>query len=109
MFFFPEDQRFVYEEFFPRVQREGRVEVEVRFRHFKTGAALWMIYNVFYIKDDDGQPIGLATVSRDITARKEFEEILRESEATMHALLESAAQAILTVDPHVLLNPGQLD
>lgn len=48
-FFFPEDQRFVMEEFFPRVLREGQAETEIRFRHFKTGAPLWMIYNVFYL------------------------------------------------------------
>jgi len=97
-FFFPEDQRSIYEEFFPRVLREGSAETEVRFRHFKTGAALWMIYNVFYITDGAGQPVGLATVSRDISARKEVEEKLRETEATTRTLLETAAQAILAVD-----------
>ena len=98
-FFFPEDQQFIYEEFFPRVLREGRAEVEVRFRHFKTGSALWMIYDVFYITDEAGQFVGLATVSRDITERKQIEEKLRESDATTRALLETAAQAILAVDP----------
>ena len=73
-FFFPEDQRFIMEEFFPRVFREGRAEVEIRFRHFQTGEPLWMIYNVFYIKDAADRPVGLATVSRDITARKQAEE-----------------------------------
>ena len=72
-FFFPEDQDFILNEFFPRVLQEGRAEVEIRFRHFKTGAALWMIYNVFYIKGEDNQPIGLATVSRNITERKQIE------------------------------------
>ena len=98
-FFFPEDQRFIYDEFFPRVLREGRAEVEVRFRHFKTGSALWMIYSVFHITDDAGRPVAFATVSRDITVRKEIEEKLRESDATTRALLETAAQAILAVDP----------
>ena len=69
-FFFPEDQRFIIEEFFPSVVREGRVEVEIRFPHFKTGKPIWVIYNVFYIKDAAGQPVVLATVTRDITERK---------------------------------------
>jgi PAS domain S-box-containing protein len=81
-FFFPEDQRFILEEFFPKVLREGRSEVEIRFRHFKSGDALWMIYNVFQVKGTDGRPVGYATVSRDITERKrvesEREELLRK-------------------------------
>ena len=55
-FFFPEDQRYLSEEFFPRVLREGRAEVEIRFRHFQTGEPVWMIYNVFYIHDAAGYP-----------------------------------------------------
>ena len=79
-FFFPEDQAFILEEFFPRIIREKRGEVEIRFRHFKTGAALWMIYNVFFITNDQGEPVGLATVSQDITVRKQAELALMESE-----------------------------
>jgi len=83
-FFFPEDQQFIYEQFFPRVLSEGRAEVEIRFRHFKTGRALWMIYNVFHVLDSEGKPIGLATVSRNITERKEMEERLRESQVDLN-------------------------
>ncbi len=79
-FFFPEDQQFIREEFFPRVFQEQRGEVEIRFRHFKTGEAIWMIYNVFYIKNDRNEPIGIATVSRDITTRKIAEQSLIESQ-----------------------------
>lgn len=97
-FFFSEDQGFITGELFPRVVREGRAEVEIRFRHFKTGQPLWMIYNVFYIKDAAGRPVGLATVSRNITERKRAEDELRDREATIRTLLETAAQAILAVD-----------
>jgi PAS domain S-box-containing protein len=78
--FFPEDQRFILEEFFPRVMREGHADVEIRFRHFKSGAAIWMIYNVFFIKDSTGEPVGIATVSRDITARKQAEAALLKAD-----------------------------
>lgn len=78
-FFFPDDQAFILEEFFPRMMREGHADVEIRFRHFKTGAAIWMLYNVFIIKDSSGEPFGIATVSRDISARKEAKAALHEA------------------------------
>jgi len=78
-FFFPEDREFILQEFFPRVLREGQSEVEIRFRHFKSGEPLWMIYNVFALTDVRGQAIGLGTVSRDITARKQAEDALHHA------------------------------
>lgn len=78
-FFFPEDQRYISEDFFPTVLREGRAEVEIRFRHFKTGATLWMIYNVFQVRDAEGRVNGYATVSRNITERKQAEEALQSA------------------------------
>jgi PAS domain S-box-containing protein len=89
-FFFPEDQRFITEEFLPRVVREARGEMEIRFRHFKTGKPLWMLYNVFYIKDAANEVVGLATVSRDITERKLAEERVRESEERFRNMADTA-------------------
>lgn len=75
-FFFPEDRAFVMDQFLPRVQRDTHGEVEIRFRHFKTGEPIWMIYNVFTLRDEHDQPIAYATVSRDISARKAAEQAL---------------------------------
>jgi PAS domain S-box-containing protein len=96
-FFFPEDQRFILEEFFPRVVREGHADVEIRFRHFKTGTPIWMIYNVFFIKDNTGEPVGIATVSRDISERKQAEAALREADQRKDEFLAMLA--------HELRNP----
>ena len=85
-FFFPEDQAFVEKEFLPRALREGRDAVEIRFRHFKTGAAIWMIYNLFVIRDLAGKTIALATFSQNITQRKQIEDALRRSEEQLRNL-----------------------
>ena len=77
-FFFSEDRNFILQEFFPRVLHEGQGEVEIRFRHFQTGEAVWMIYNVHSIEDENGRPIALATISRDISDRKRRERILQD-------------------------------
>ncbi len=96
-YFFPEDQDYILHEFFPKVLSEGRGEIEIRFRHFKTGAAIWMIYDVFQVRCQDGKPIGYATVSHDITERKRVEEALLEADRRKDEFLATLA--------HELRNP----
>ena len=79
-YFFPEDQPFVRDEFLPRVMREGHCEIEIRFRNFRTGKAIWMQYNVFTIRASNKEIVGWATVSRNIDDRKRAERALRESD-----------------------------
>ena len=97
-FFFPEDQDFILGEFFQRVFEEGRAETEIRFRHFKTGEAIWMTYDVFFLEDEDGKPVGLATVSREITERKRAEEALRENEERLRLFVEHAPAGVAMFD-----------
>jgi PAS domain S-box-containing protein len=96
-FFFPEDQRFILDEFLPRVVREGHADVEIRFRHFKSGAEIWMLYNVFTIKDSAGEPMGFATVSIDITASRQVKAALHEANRRKDEFLAMLA--------HELRNP----
>jgi PAS domain S-box-containing protein len=88
-FFFPDDQPFIMEKFFPQVLREGHGEVEIRFRHFKTGEPLWMLYSVFVLTDPSGRPSGFATVSRNITERKQAEAALHESEQRLRLMADA--------------------
>jgi PAS domain-containing protein len=53
-FFFPEDQSRLMDEFFPQVLESGHGEIDIRFRHFKTGQALWMAYKVLKLADETG-------------------------------------------------------
>ncbi|XXX78494.1 STAS domain-containing protein [Sorangium sp. So ce134] len=74
-FFFPEDLRYAMEHILPETVKQGRWVGEFRFRHFKTGAPIPVLYNSFVIKDrTTGEPTALATVSSDLTERKRAEE-----------------------------------
>jgi PAS domain S-box-containing protein len=96
-FFFPEDQARIVEEFFPKVLRDGHGEVEVRFRHFRTGEALWMAYKVVVLTDAAGQPIGFATVSQDVTERRRLAEDLLAADRRKSEFMATLA--------HELRNP----
>jgi diguanylate cyclase (GGDEF)-like protein/PAS domain S-box-containing protein len=89
-FFFLEDQRFITQDFLPRALREGNAEVEIRFRHFQTGQPIWMLYNVFAIHDSRGNTAGWATVSRNITDRKNTEDTLLISEQRFRNYMDNA-------------------
>jgi PAS domain S-box-containing protein len=76
-FFFPEDRARIMQEFFPSVLDAGHGEIDVRFRHFKTGEARWMAYKVLTLPDASGRPVAFATVSQDVTERRQLEDNLR--------------------------------
>jgi PAS domain S-box-containing protein len=103
-FFFPEDQPRIMHEFFPSVLERGHGEVEVRFRHFKTGEARWMAYKVLTLPDASGRPIAFATVSQDVTERKRLEENLRSLAADLSEA-DRRKNEFLAMLAHELRNP----
>ena len=96
-FFFPEDQAGIVDEFLPRVLREGQGEMDIRFRHFKPGAARWMAYKVLTLTDHTGAPTGFATVSQDVTERKALADDL--------VLADRRKNEFLAMLAHELRNP----
>ena len=62
------------------------------------GQVAWLRWEIRPWGNRNGLPEGLLIFSEDITRRKQIEEMLRESEATTRALLETAAQGILAID-----------
>jgi PAS domain S-box-containing protein len=103
-FFFPEDQARVIQEFLPSVLREGHGEIEVRFRHFKTGEARWMAYKVLTLPDASGRPVAFATVSQDVTERRGLEDNLRELAANLSEA-DRRKNEFLAMLAHELRNP----
>jgi PAS domain S-box-containing protein len=80
-YIFPEDRPFVNDVLWPTVLEKGSWSGEMRFRHFKTGDPIPVLYSAFRIDDPEtGQPVNVGNVCRDITDRKRAEEKLRASE-----------------------------
>jgi PAS domain S-box-containing protein len=80
-YIFPEDRQFVNEVLWPTVLEKGSWSGEMRFRHFKTGDPIPVLYSAFRIDDPEtGQPMNVGNVCSDITDRKRAEEKLRASE-----------------------------
>jgi PAS domain S-box-containing protein len=103
-FFFPEDQPRMMQEFFPSVLAQGHGEVEVRFRHFKTGEARWIACKVITLPGADGRPIGFATVSQDVTERRRMEDSLRTLAADLSEA-DRKKNEFLAMLAHELRNP----
>lgn len=80
-YLFPEDLPYVRETVLPTVLREGRWAGEFRFRHFASGEPVEVHWDVVRIDDPhSGEPLRLATVTRDIRRQKASEAALREAD-----------------------------
>ncbi|HEU5257741.1 MAG TPA: PAS domain S-box protein, partial [Vicinamibacterales bacterium] len=93
-YIFPEDRRFVNEMLWPTVLEKGSWSGEMRFRHFKTGAPIPVLYSAFRIDDPEtGQPVNVGNVCRDITDRKRAEAEARENERRYREMQTELAHA----------------
>ncbi len=80
-YIFPQDRAFVNDVLWPTVLAKGSWSGEMRFRHFKTGAPIPVLYSAFRIDDPEtGEPVNIGNVCRDITDRKRAEAEARENE-----------------------------
>jgi len=64
----------------------------------KDGSVAWAHTNATWIQDATGNPLYSVKLVQDISERKAAEEALRESEARKGAILDTALDAILTID-----------
>lgn len=60
----------------PALNHKGFWRAESKFHHFKTGNPIDVEITAFMIKDTGGSPSCIATVTRDITQRKQYENQL---------------------------------
>jgi C4-dicarboxylate-specific signal transduction histidine kinase len=72
------DRRKVQDELWPQVLRAGRWKGELDLKHFGSGAPITFLVDWFRIDDSrTGEPMNVATVSRDLSAQKDSEAALR--------------------------------
>ncbi|MBN3943032.1 PAS domain S-box protein [Nostoc sp. NMS9] len=74
-YFMPKDKAYFKKYILPTVLSEGRWQGEFCFRHLQTGQPIPVDYNIFTVTDNNtGQPIALATVTRNISEQKQTQE-----------------------------------
>jgi two-component system cell cycle sensor histidine kinase/response regulator CckA len=81
-----------------RLRRGETVEQFETVRVRKDGTHLDVAVTVAPVRNADGEIVGISAISRDIGERKRMEAALRRSEARARAVLESALDAVVTID-----------
>jgi PAS domain S-box-containing protein len=65
----------------------------------KDGTAVIVEANYTFLRDEKRKPIGILTIARDITERKQAEEDHQKSEMDLLAIMNSCTESIFLVDP----------
>jgi len=79
----------------PEAFRKRFLDIECR---AKDGSLHWCEIVSTYLRDEEGVPIGLQGITRDVTERRRAERALRESEATLRGLFENLPDLIMMLD-----------
>ncbi len=77
------------------LNRSRTIEVEL---NHKNGSTIWTEIKMTFLRDPDGQPIGIIGVTRDVSERKQAEEELRDNEENYRLIAETAVEGIYRVD-----------
>ena len=95
----PKDKAYFQEYILPTVLLQGRWQGEFCFCHLQTGQSIPVDYNIFTVTDNKtGQPIALATVTRNISEQKQAkEQILQLNKDLQRRIAE--LQTLLEVIP----------
>jgi signal transduction histidine kinase len=85
----PQYRRTVQDELWPLVLSAGRWKGELDFRHFGSGAPISFLVDCFRIDDPrTGDPMNVATVSRDLSEQKNSEAALRNLNESLERRVE---------------------
>lgn len=86
-----------------RTFTQGRIDnYELRLKS-RSGRIAIISFNAAIFKDIEGRTAGIFAAARDITEQKRVEQQLRESETYNRGLIEAAPDAVVTVDPDMVI------
>jgi len=84
-------------DFLRRVERVFRGEV-VRYEYFGLKSGRWFLRTMSPVRAESGELLAVSIFSKDITGRKQMEEMLRESEEKYKDLAESISDVFFAMD-----------
>nr|WP_225894003.1 PAS domain S-box protein [Atlanticothrix silvestris] len=98
-FFLPKDREDLQQRILPSVIERGLWQGEHCFRHFETEEVIPVDYNMFVIKrTETGEPLYMATITRDIRERKQAEEALKASQHFIQRITDSSPNILYIFD-----------
>lgn len=77
----------------PARSMEGRV-------HRPDGSELVLLWNASRLRDGQKDAFDIVAVAQDISQRQRAESALREREARLNSIIETAPEAVITIDVH---------
>jgi PAS domain S-box-containing protein len=98
-FIIPSERRHEEEQILRRLRKGERIEHFETVRVTKSGKRIDVSLTISPVRNIRGQVIGVSKIARDITAQKQVEESLRESEERFRAIFETTPECVKLVAP----------
>ena len=102
-FISPQNRKRVQDEIWPLVLRAGRWKGEIDLRHFVSGVPIPFLVDCFRIDDPrTGEPMNVATVSRDLSAQKISEAALRHLNESLERRVEERTSELADANKRLI-------
>ena len=86
------------DELLKRCKQEDEVRNVEGLQCTKAGDVFPVLITLSLLSDDSGKAMGIATISKNISRQKQTEEALKEREERLRAIVNTAVEAILTIN-----------